>query len=90
MKNDIEHFFRNRHINTEPSQRELEVMALVAEELSNKAIASKLMLNEKTIEHHLNSIYGKLEDNGVDFTGKHKRVYLAVLYLKHSQEGKSL
>lgn len=82
--NDIENFFRNRHLNTEPTKREQVVIGLAVEGWSNKAIASKLGIDTKTVEHHLNSIYGKLEDIGVDFADKHRRVYLTILYLRHS------
>jgi DNA-binding NarL/FixJ family response regulator len=76
--NDIEWFFRNRHINTTPTKTEFAIIRLVAEGLDNKAIASKLSLSEKTVERHLTNIYDKLEDNDIDFTGKHKRVCQAL------------
>jgi DNA-binding NarL/FixJ family response regulator len=33
---------------------------LVAEGRSNKQVAAELFLSEKTIEHHLSRVYGKL------------------------------
>jgi ATP/maltotriose-dependent transcriptional regulator MalT len=45
------------------SARELEVLRLVADGLSNRAIAAELVLSEKTVGNHLSNIFGKL---GVD------------------------
>jgi len=45
------------------SQRELEVLQLVAEGLSNKQIARELIIAESTVRYHLTSIFNKL---GVD------------------------
>lgn len=42
------------------STRELDVLRLVAQGWSNRAIALELSLSAKTIEHHLTSIYTKL------------------------------
>lgn len=42
------------------TEREKEVLGLVAAGLSNKEIAIKLDLYEKTIKHHLTRIFGKL------------------------------
>lgn len=41
--------------------REREILSLVAEGLSNKRIALRLDLHEKTIKHHLTRIYAKLK-----------------------------
>ena len=41
--------------------RETEVLKLVAEGLSNKAIAQELSLSEHTVKFHLNAIMGKLD-----------------------------
>lgn len=40
--------------------REIEVLALVAEGLSNKAIAGQLGISDQTVKFHLGSISGKL------------------------------
>jgi NarL family two-component system response regulator LiaR len=45
---------------TELSERELEVLKLIADGMSNAEIASKLVLSEKTIKGHVSNILGKL------------------------------
>ena len=45
------------------SARELEVLHLIAEGLSNLAIAQKLFLSTGTVKVHLKHIYGKLDVN---------------------------
>jgi LuxR family maltose regulon positive regulatory protein len=45
------------------SARELEVLRLIAEGLSNDAIAKKLYLSTGTVKVHLKHIYGKLDVN---------------------------
>ena len=42
------------------SRRETEVLRLLGEGLSNKAIADRLFISPKTAEHHVGRIYGKL------------------------------
>lgn len=47
--------------NQEPlTQREQEVLALVARGLTNKEIADHLVLSEYTVQNHLSNIFGKL------------------------------
>lgn len=43
------------------SSREKEVLELVGKGLTNKEIAKKLFLSEKTVKNHLNSIFKKIE-----------------------------
>jgi LuxR family transcriptional regulator, maltose regulon positive regulatory protein len=43
------------------SERELEVLRLVAAGLSNQAIADRLIIAEGTVKRHINNIYGKLQ-----------------------------
>jgi ATP/maltotriose-dependent transcriptional regulator MalT len=45
------------------SARELEVLHLIAEGLSNEGIARKLFLSTSTVKVHLKHIYGKLQVN---------------------------
>jgi len=42
------------------TERELDVLRLVASDLSNGDVASRLFLSEKTVERHLSSIFAKL------------------------------
>lgn len=45
---------------TELSDREMEVLRLIAEGMSNAEIAEKLVLSEKTVKGHVSNILGKL------------------------------
>jgi len=45
---------------TELSERELEVLKLIADGMSNAEMAAKLVLSEKTIKGHVSNILGKL------------------------------
>ncbi len=49
---------------SELSKRELGVLALVAEGLSNEEIAASLYLSVRTVERHLSNIYSKLRVSG--------------------------
>ena len=63
------------HFRTEPNRkqpgvlyddltnRELEVLQLAADGLSNKEIAGKLVLSEKTVKNHIANIFSKLQVN---------------------------
>jgi DNA-binding NarL/FixJ family response regulator len=46
------------------SERELEVLALIALGQSNKEIAERLVLSVRTVEKHIANIYGKADLNG--------------------------
>jgi len=65
--------------------RESEILSLVSKGHTNAAIAQALFIDVKTVEHHLNSMYGKLRTN-MDFDNKHPRVSAARLYLESTGE----
>jgi len=56
---------RNIKFNSEEilSSRELDILKLVAENLSNQEIANKLFISQNTVKTHLKNIYFKLEVN---------------------------
>ena len=51
----------DRRLIEDLTPREIEVLALVAEGLSNKAIASELTISAHTVKFHLNAIMSKLD-----------------------------
>ena len=62
------------------SSREREVLELVAEGLSNKAIAARLFVTERTIEAHVKQIFLKL---GLTVNPEsHRRVLAVLAYLR--------
>jgi DNA-binding NarL/FixJ family response regulator len=64
----------------ELTDREREVLALVAEGLSNQAIAQRLFVTERTVEAHTKLVFGKL---GLEADASSNRRVLAVLaYLR--------
>jgi len=62
------------------TEREREVLALVAEGLSNRAIGTRLRIADRTVEAHITQTFEKLgltEDGGT-----HRRVLAALSYLR--------
>jgi DNA-binding NarL/FixJ family response regulator len=64
----------------ELSPREREVLALVAEGLSNKAIAERLYVAERTVEAHVTAIFLKLRLG--ETTDSHRRVLAVLAFLR--------
>jgi DNA-binding NarL/FixJ family response regulator len=60
------------------SRREMEVMALISESMTNEEIAQKLFLSAKTIKTHIRNIFEK--------TGIRNRVEAVLLYIRYKQE----
>ena len=62
------------------TDREREVLALVAEGLSNLAIANRLFVTERTVEAHTKQIFGKL---GLESDpGSNRRVLAVLAFLR--------
>jgi DNA-binding NarL/FixJ family response regulator len=65
---------------SELTPREREVLSLMAEGLSNNAIAQRLVVTERAIEKHVTSIFGKLR---LPPTGEtHRRVLAVLAYVR--------
>jgi DNA-binding NarL/FixJ family response regulator len=60
--------------------REREVLGLVAEGLSNKAIAARLSITERTVEAHVTQMFQKL--GLTDDPESHRRVRVVLTYLR--------
>ena len=64
----------------ELTRREREVLELVAEGLSNRAIATGLFITERTVEAHVTQIFQKLRiETGAD---SHRRVLAVLAFLR--------
>lgn len=64
---------------SELTPRELEVLSLMAEGLTNAAVADRLVLTERTVESHTRSVFQKLSLQGDD--SGHRRVLAVLSYL---------
>ena len=62
------------------TDREREVLSLMAEGLTNNAIARRLTLTERTVEGHVRSVLMKLDLPTGD--GAHRRVLAVIAYLR--------
>ncbi|MFG1689429.1 response regulator transcription factor [Nonomuraea sp. NPDC049269] len=63
------------------TQREHDVLTLVAEGHSNAGIAARLSLAERTIETHMRSIFQKLDI--AEHGDRHRRVLAVLTYITH-------
>jgi DNA-binding NarL/FixJ family response regulator len=64
------------------TKRQMEVLSLMAKGYNNAAIARTLVLEEKSVENHINAIFGQLNlsrDNAA-----HPRVKAVLMYLQES------
>ena len=62
------------------SAREREVLELVAEGRSNKAIADRLVVTQRAVQKHVTSIFAKLDLPGGD--DDHRRILAVLTYLR--------
>jgi DNA-binding NarL/FixJ family response regulator len=70
----------------ELTEREREVLALVAEGLTNRAIAERLVVTQKTVETHIGQIF--LKPGLWDVEGEDRRVAAVLAYLRAAQPGR--
>ena len=64
------------------TKRQLEVLSLMAKGNNNAAIAKSLVLEEKSVENHINAIFGQLNLNRDN--AAHPRVKAVLLYLQET------
>lgn len=70
---------KHQHIEKDENKltdREIEVLQLLAEGMLNKEIAKELFISEKTVKNHVSSIFGKI--------GVSDRTQAAIYALKHN------
>ena len=62
------------------TDREQEVLGLLAEGMSNRAVASRLFITDRTVEAHVTQIFQKL--GLTDSPNQHRRVLAVLTYLR--------
>jgi serine/threonine-protein kinase len=62
------------------TEREREVLGLIAEGMSNRAVAARLLITERTVEAHVTQIFQKLRLDGSP--EQHRRVLAVLTYLR--------
>ncbi|HEX5479910.1 MAG TPA: helix-turn-helix transcriptional regulator, partial [Dehalococcoidia bacterium] len=67
------------------TKRQLEVLSLMAKGYNNAAVARALVLEEKSVENHINAIFGQL--NLSRDAAAHPRVKAVLLYLQEAGGG---
>ncbi len=67
------------------SERELDVLRLMAEGRSNNGIAAQLFVTPKAIEKHIANIFGKLNLH-TDTSEHHRRVLAVLTYLRSQRD----
>jgi DNA-binding NarL/FixJ family response regulator len=65
------------------SERELEVLALMAEGLTNAGIAQRLVLSDRTVESHVRRLFIKLDIP--ESASEHRRVLAVLAHLRGSE-----
>ncbi|KAB3530344.1 response regulator transcription factor [Alkaliphilus serpentinus] len=78
LKNFIKKESPTQQLKVELTERELEILKLVGEGLSNKEIANSLYLSEGTVRNYVTSLLEKLE--------LRDRTQLAIFYLKNIEK----
>lgn len=78
----VSQVLRRRRVNpaVQLTGREHEVLGLVAEGLSNRAIADRLSINERTVETHASRIFSKF--GLIESADIHRRVAAVLTYLR--------
>ena len=69
----------------ELTHRELEILSLMASGYTNSAIAEALYIDIRTVQRHINNMYGKVRAE-TDVDKRHLRVSAARMYLENTGE----